>query len=456
MGFALEIVQADVLARHKRRQGCEVVFNTGTDEHGQKIYQKAIKEGLEPQVYVDEYAKRFKALKQALNLSYTHFIRTTDKKHKEAAQEMWRRCAENGFIEKGVYEAKYCVGCEMEKTDSELEGGRCPLHPKLEIEVRREENYFFKFSRLQKQLLAYYEANPDLVKPKNRFKEVKKFVAGGLRDFSISRLRQKMPWGIPVPGDGEQVMYVWFDALTNYVSTLGWPKEGLEKFWGSKEEPKAIQVAGKDNLRQQAAIWQAMLMAAGLPPSKQIFIHGFITANGQKMSKSLGNVVNPFEYVKKYGTEALRYFLLAKLHPFEDSDFTREKFEAAYNDDLANGLGNLVARVESLAAKAGVRGKDDGERKVDQAIEEALARYRFDEAMRLIWEKVKQANTLINQSRVWQLKGREQKQVLEQLIDKLKEIGDDLEPFLPRTSEIIRARMRGKIERGPALFPRLN
>ncbi len=455
IGFALEIIQADVLARWKRNLGWEVFFNTGTDEHGQKIYKKAMAAGTDPKDYVDSLVKRFRELKDKLNLSYDNFIRTTDKHHIEAAQELWKLCQENGLIEKGVYETKYCVGCEMEKTDSELENGHCPLHPNYEIELRKEENYFFKFSKLEKTLKDFYKSNPEFVKPVNRQKEIENFVAKGLRDFSISRVKEKMPWGIPVPGDESQVMYVWFDALTNYISALGWPKKKLDKFWGDEKERLAVQVAGKDNLRQQAAIWQAMLLGADLPPSKQIFIHGFITSKGQKMSKSLGNVIDPIEYVDRYGTDAVRYFLLAKLHPFEDSDFTKAKFEAAYNDDLANGLGNLVARIESMAAKENLEIKPAEKTEIDPKINSELENYRFDKAMNLIWQKIKSANAFINETKLWNLKGEEKREGLKKVIGKAREIGRDLSLFLPATGETILKRLEGKVEKGKPLFPRI-
>src|SRR3989344_6378995 len=271
IGFALEIVQADILARHRRLAGDEVVFNTGTDEHGLKVYRQALAEKKDPQAYADEYAKKFELLKDALNLSYTDFIRTTDPRHMRAAQEFWRRCEKSGDIEKKAYKIKYCVGCELEKTDSELTDGRCPVHPNLALETIEEENYFFKFSKYQKKLLDFYDGHPDFVVPDFRFNEIRKFVAGGVNDFSISRLKEKMPWGVPVPGDDSHVMYVWFDALVNYISTLGWPEDEkkFRDFW------PGVQVAGKDNLRQQTAMWQAMLMSAGLPNSRQGFLHRF-------------------------------------------------------------------------------------------------------------------------------------------------------------------------------------
>ena len=262
IGFAREVVQADALARFYRILGYEVFFNTGTDEHGQKILQKAQAENLKLQTYVDQWAEKFRNVKEELNLSYDHFIRTTDKEHLTAAQEFWEICNKNGFIYKKEYQAKYCVGCELEKTDSELVNGKCADHPNQELELRREENYFFKFSAFQEKLLEFYKKNSEFVLPAKRFNEIKQFVANGLEDFSISRLKEKMSWGIEVPGDKEQVMYVWFDALVNYISTLGWPKTSknkdnlFQKFWENSTE--RFQFCGKDNLRQQSAMWQAL------------------------------------------------------------------------------------------------------------------------------------------------------------------------------------------------------
>ncbi|KKS63057.1 MAG: Methionine-tRNA ligase [Candidatus Collierbacteria bacterium GW2011_GWD2_42_50] len=281
IGFAMEIVRADVMARLHRALGDDVFFNTGTDEHGQKIYQKAVELGIDPQKYCDESAAKFSVLKEALNLSYNSFVRTTDEHHIKAAQEFWKLCDAKGDIYKKNYKIKYCVGCELEKTDSDLVNGKCPIHPQMELEIREEENYFFRFSNYQERLLELYKNNPDFVQPDFRQNEMKIFVGGGLQDFSISRLKAKMPWGVEVPGDSEQVMFVWFDALVNYISSLGWP-ENKAKF---KEYWPGVQICGKDNLRQQTAMWQAMLMSAGLPTSKQIVVEGFITSGGAKMSK---------------------------------------------------------------------------------------------------------------------------------------------------------------------------
>lgn len=453
IGFALEIIQADAIARfHKEILKEEVIFNFGTDEHGQKIYQKALEEKKDPQKYCDEYAAKFDALKKALNLSYTNFIRTTDPKHIAAAQEFWKLCDKAGDIYKKLYKTKYCVGCELEKTDSELVSGKCPLHPNREIEIIEEENYFFKFSKYQKPLLDFYAKNPDFVVPAGKFNEIKAFVEEGLQDFSISRLASKMPWGIPVPNDPKQVMYVWFDALINYISTLGWPKDekNYKDFW------PGIQVAGKDNLRQQTAIWQAMLASAGLPFSKQVFIHGFITVEGKKISKSLGNTINPIKVAEKYGTDALRYYLLAKINPYDDSDFTFKQFEETYNGELANGLGNLGARTAKLCENSGFEFSPT-KVKVDEKIAQALQEYKFDAAIKTIWEEVTQTDQFINKEEPWTLKGDELKKVLIHLVDHLRGIAFNLKPFLPATAEKIEKQFGSpKIKAESPLFPRLS
>lgn len=347
IGFALEIIAADAVARFHALKGEKVIFNTGTDEHGMKLYQKALERGQAPQAYVDEYAAKFHLLKDALNLSYTNFIRTTDAHHKAAAQEFWTRCLNNGDIYKKQYQVKYCVGCELEKTESELENGKCPIHPTYTLELIDEENYFFRWSKYQQPLLDLYQADPDFVKPSYRLKEIQNFVAQGLMDFSISRLKAKMPWGVPVPNDPDHVMYVWFDALVNYISTLGWPENeaAFHEAWPGE------QVCGKDNLRQQSAMWQAMLMSAQLPTSKRIYVNGFITVNGQKMSKSIGNVIDPIALTKEYGTDPVRYFLLREIVFGEDGDFSYERLKERYNADLGNTFGNLVNRAIAMSKK---------------------------------------------------------------------------------------------------------
>ena len=458
IGFALEIVQADVVARYHRQNGDEVIFNTGTDEHGVKIYRKAKEQGIDTQEYVDIYAAKFDKLKKALNLSYTNFIRTSNPDHKKAAQYFWNLCLKNGDIEKRKSKIKYCSGCELEKTASELVDDHCPIHPNIELEEIEEENYFFKFSKYEKLLLDFYKKNPNFVVPDFRFNEIIKFTENGLKDFSISRLKEKMPWGVPVPNDNNQVMYVWFDALINYISTLGWPnnKKNFKAFW------PVIQVAGKDNLRQQSAMWQAMLMSAGLPSSKQILIHGFIVSGKQKMSKSLGNVIDPFELVKKYGCDAVRYYLLRHINPFEDSDFTIEKFENAYNADLANGLGNVVNRVSGLIEQNVISCKlvNKQTNKLDKEFEKLIKGYNFDKSIKYIWEKISKIDQVISETKPWELakagKTKEVEKILNQSVKDLLDIAYHLEPFLPETAKKVKEIFKAdKIVKGEALFPRL-
>jgi len=429
IGFAMEIVQADALARHKRLMGYDVLFNFGTDEHGQKIYNKAVEQGLDPQAYCDEYAEKFVYLKDGLNLSYNNFIRTTDEHHVKAAQEFWNRCNEKGDIYKKMYKVKYCVGCELEKTDSELVDGKCPWHPDKSLEIREEENYFFRFSRYQDKLLTLYDEINDFVVPKRRLNEIRIFVEGGLKDFSISRLKSKMPWGIEVPNDPDHVMYVWFDALVNYVSAIGWPDD-LEKF--NKYWP-VVQVAGKDNLRQQSSMWQAMLMSAGLEPSKKIFIHGFINADGQKMSKSLGNTVEPLKLVEEYGTDALRYYILRAFNDIEDSDFTIKKFEERYNSELANGLGNLVSRVVKMMDKPFVTNKTYTEVVTDE-LNSLYDNFKFNDIVEYIYKMVKGANEYMNEKAPWKLDGVEKENVLTNMANKIYDIALLVEPVMPDTS----------------------
>ncbi len=460
IGMALELIQADVIARFHRILGDEVVFNFGTDEHGQKIYQKAVEQNKTPQKYCDEYSAKFRLLKDALNLSYTNFIRTTDEHHVKAAQEFWKLCAANDDIYKKQYKIKYCVGCELEKTDSELVDGKCPLHPNLEIQTYEEENYFFRFSKYQQQLLDLYKKNPNFVVPASKLHEIHNFVEQGLQDFSISRLKSKMPWGIDVPGDEEHVMYVWFDALINYVSTIGWPEDtkNFEKFW------PVYQFAGKDQVRQQAAMWQAMLFSAKLPNSAQVFIHGFMTVDGQKISKSLGNTIDPIAVTKEYGIDTLRYYLLAKIHPWEDSDFSWEKFKDSHNADLANGLGNLVSRVAKLCENSHftLMGSSDRTSMHVIGVEEytkALSEYRFNDALAFVWNKIRETDKYIDEEKPWDLLKKQDerlKDVLAHCIDQLQEIAGLLEPFLPETAGKIEKQFQGpEITATTPLFPRL-
>jgi len=454
LGHAFELVEADIIARFHRGLGDDVFFNTGTDEHGLKVYRKAQEKGEIIQNYCDSCADNFRKLQSTLNLSNDAFIRTTDNHHKESAQEFWRRSFQAGDIYKKNYKIKYCVGCELEKTDSDLEDGKCPDHPNLEIEIIEEENYFFRLSKYQDKLLDFYEKNPSFVLPEKRFNEAKKFVESGLSDFSISRLKEKMPWGVQVPDDQGHVMYVWFDALVNYISTLGWPEDDkkFQAFW------PGVQLAGKDNLRQQAVMWQAMLMSVGLPNTIQVVIHGFITSGGKKMSKTVGNVINPFETVDGYGTDALRYYLAREVSPFEDSDFTEDKFKEAYNANLANGLGNLVSRIMKMfvayevaedkkkfifndfkSFEVMVRGESYKEYR------EMMNNFEFGKVMDFAWGKIGEIDKQIQETQPFKLiktdKGKAIDEVV-RLVGELWSIANLLTPFMPETSHKIKEAIR--------------
>ncbi len=455
IGFALEIIRADVLARYQRELGNEVFFNTGVDEHGQKIYNKAKEQGISAQDYCDQMASKFNILKESLNLSYNSFIRTTDSAHEAAAQEFWRRCLASGDIYKKNYQTKYCVGCELEKTDSDLVNDRCPDHPNNELEIIDEENYFFRFSKYQEPLLNFYKTNPNFVRPQTKFNEIIKFVEMGLSDFSISRLKTKMPWGVAVPDDAEQVMYVWFDALVNYISCLGWPAnlDSFNQFW------PGLQICGKDNLRQQTAMWQAMLMSAGVANSKQVLINGFITSDGQKMSKSLGNVVSPIELVEKYGTDAVRYYLLAAI-TLADGDFSLDKFLTKYNADLANGLGNLLARVTTLIEKNNltIELQACANSSLLEDYHKCLADYDFSGALARLWEEVKVADEIITRTKPWTITDpKELHESLAPLAQTLYDLGKLLLPFLPTSAAKIITTLEAKpIKKSEPLFARLS
>jgi len=446
LGHALEFVRADVIARHKSQLGFNVFFNTGTDDHGIKIYKNAIESGKTPQEYADYYAEKIKELLKLLGINENsgfsrNFIRTTDISHIRSAQEFWKLCDKNGYIYKKAYKVKYCVGCELEKSDSELADGCCPDHPNLEIEFIDEENYFFRFSAFQDRLLKFYEKNPNFVIPDFRFNEIKAFVKRGLTDFSISRLKSKMPWGIEVPDDDKQVMYVWFDALVNYISAIGWPDD-LNKFntWQVKSGGM-VQYCGKDNLRQQSAMWQSMLMAVDLPNSKTIVIDGFVTgAGGIKMSKSLGNTADPVELIKEYGTDAMRYYVTRELSPFEDSPFTKEMFKDAYNANLANGLGNLVSRIMTMSQKNIEEPVRVSEVKLSDNFKKAMDKYNLQEAMNIVWEKISSLDSMIQKTQPFKLVKTDKEkaeQILKELVCGVYEIAVYLEAIMPETSKKI-------------------
>lgn len=454
IGFAMEIIHADIVARAKKLQGFEVFFNTGSDEHGQKMFQKAIEAKKDPKLYMDEFAEKFKNLKSILNLSdEINFIRTTDEHHKKSAQEFWKRCLVSGDIYKKEYKTKYCIGCELEKTDSELVNGKCPIHPDKELEIREETNYFFRFSKYGPKLLTLYNKKSDFVLPDFRLNEIRALIDRGLEDFSISRLASKMPWGVPVPDDPEHVMYVWFDALVNYVSAVGWPDDmdSFRKWW------PVVQFAGKDQVRQQAAMWQAMLMSAGLPNSEKIVIHGFINIAGQKMSKSLGNVVGPVEIVNEWGIDTLRYYLSREVNQFEDSDFTYEKFKESYNANLANGLGNLVSRIMKMA-------QDNLENPVQipefENMEEYfgfLNSFEINKATDYIWKKIGEMDQFIQDNQPFKVIKTDKengKKMIFEMVVRLYSVARMLNPIMPETSQKIKELIKQNKSPEKPLFAR--
>lgn len=456
IGFALEIVQADSLARAWRLQGEKVFFSTGTDEHGQKILQAAEKAGQDVQAYVDEYARAFEKLKDALSITNDAFIRTTDPQHVIAAKEMWRRCDAAGDIYKKSYTGRYCVGCEAYKTEKEAtDNGHCSVHPHLALEEITEENYFFRFSKYQEQLLAYLSREGSVV-PAWRREEAIRFVAGGLEDFSISRDAARLSWGIPVPGDESQVMYVWFDALTNYVSTLGWPEEegDFTTFW---KEGTVLQVAGKDQVRFQSLMWQAMLLSAGIKNTDTVFYHGFINSGGQKMSKSLGNVISPYALTEKYGTDAARYLLLRHVHPFEDADVTFERMDEWYTANLVNGLGNLVARVMKLAEQYLPEPVARPAQEDRSRIQAKLDAFEFNEALDVVFARIAVADARITAEEPFKVVKTDPEKgmaIIAELAEEVYRIADLLQPFMPATSDAVKEAVLAN-RKPENLFPRL-
>ncbi len=438
IGFALELVQSDAIARYQRLAGKEVFFSTGTDEFGQKIWQASQKQGKPAQEYVDHYAEVFLDLTRDLNLSIDNFIRTTSKEHIEAVQEFWRLCDQKGDIYKKTYEGLYCVGCEKFIVEKDLVDGKCVLHPTLTHEMVEEENYFFKLGNYKAELLKYLNGEKAII-PEWRRKEAIDYVENAMEDFSISRSKERLTWGVPIPLDDTQVMYVWFGAFVNYISTLGWPKnkENFEKFWQNGE---TVQTAGKDMVKFQSVMWQGMLMSAGLKTTDTIAYHGFVTGEGGiRMSKSLGNVINPTDIVKEYGTDALRYFLLREISSFEDSPFTMERFKEAYNSGLANGLGNLISRVMTMAED----NLDSAEQEFDAPhtiYHDSFKNFDIRSAMEYIWGLVAIADKEIQDTqpfKVVKVNKEEGVKLIVNLVKQLKIIAKLLEPCLPETAEKI-------------------
>ncbi len=441
IGHALEFIQADALARYWRLMGHEVFFTTGTDEHGQKIAEKADENNQNRQEYVDYYAEEFIKLKAVLNLSYDNFIRTTDEKHKLAAVEMWNLCEKADDIYKKKYVGLYCIGCEVYYTEKELDENKCCTIHKKPVEEVEEENYFFRLSNYQGYLEEYL-SDTSRALPDWQRRWAFDFVHAGLEDLSISRQKSRMDWGIPVPNDDEQVMYVWFDALTNYISTLGWPADidnNFQKFWIDGD---TVQIAGKDQIRFQSIIWQAMLKSAGIKTTDKVVYHGFINSQGQKMSKSLGNVISPHELVEKYGTDATRYILLRHTHPFYDSDLTWEKMDEYYTANLVNGLGNLTARIMKMAATH----LDGPIEKPEVAGFDAEYLHGFDShnlqgVCDYLWSKVKQLDEKIAETEPFKLVKTNKEDaiiIIKELTHDLYIIAHMLHPIMPEANVIIK------------------
>lgn len=489
IGTAMEMIRADVVARYKRYAGYEVFFNTGTDEHGQKIYEGAAKEGLSTQAYVDKNSEKFKQFHKLANISYDAFIRTTDDKHKAAAQKMWNICLANGDIYKSKQSINYCVGCEMEKTDSELVDGKCPDHPNRDLVISEEENYFFKFSKYQAQLLNLYsDVNQQpLVLPDFRQNEIRKFVEGGLHDFSVSRLKSKMPWGVEVPGDSDHVMYVWFDALTSYIATLDWASyeaasnthndtSNFKKFWLQDDcvAREVVQYCGKDNNKAQSAIWQAMLLSAGIPNTSKVVINGHIISGGVKMSKSIGNVISPFDIIAEYGSmtdypeEVLRFVMCHEVSTHEDSDITKESIRIAYGAYLQNGIGNQVNRILKLSSQY-LKEEDIKEiltklesSKLNNAYTDNLDNFKINEAIHLVTDKVKSLDEYIQSKAPFKLiksdnkvEQEEARDIIRDCLYMLGDMSHHLYFFMPRTAMTIYEAVKTNTMPSKALFNRL-
>ncbi len=456
LGFALEAVQADVIARYYRQQGVRTFLLTGADENSLKNVKAAEEAGLSTQELCDIHAKEFADLKDILNFSYDAFFRSSNKnKHWPGVQKLWRLCQDK--IYKKPYTGLYCVGCEQFYTENELVDGKCPEH-KTKPEEVSEENYFFKLSDYQETLKDLIERDELKVFPTERKNEALGFINQGLEDFSISRsVKRAKGWGVSVPDDPDQMMYVWFDALGIYLTGAGYgtDEETFNKWW-----PADTHLIGKGILRFHAIYWPAILLAAGLPLPKSIYVHGYLTVEGEKISKSLGNAVDPKELVEKYGADAIRYFLLKEIPFGGDGDFSEERFKEVYNADLANGLGNLVARVAKLAEKSGFEfGQTDSLDEVfDEEWAKALEDFRFDIALQRIWLDISAVDKHIDHYAPWNEKDeRKLKNILQSEIDDLRKIALRLKPFLPETAEKIEQQFsKSEIKSESPLFPRKN
>jgi methionyl-tRNA synthetase len=441
IGFAMEIIEADAIARYFRLTGHDTYFLTGADEHGIKQQRTAEKLGISPQELCDQNAQKFMELTKILNISNDDFIRTTDqKRHWPAVQKLWKKLSEAGDIYKSEYEGLYCSGCERFMTEKELVDGLCPHHDRPEKVV--EENYFFRLSKYSKTVQKLVETKKVEVVPEFRAAEIMNVIKDGLQDVSFSRSRKTLSWGIPVPGDEEQVIYVWCDALPNYISAIGYANETeqFKKYW-----PRVIHVIGKDIVRFHVALWPAMLLSAQVPPPEKVLIHGFITSEGKKMSKSLGNVVDPVEITRQYGVDALRYYLLSEIPVGQDGDFSQCLFEERYTAHLANNLGNLLNRV-LLMTKKYFAGKIPPPTDpvplvlaAWQAYQKEMEALMLHKGIAVVFELINHLNKMIEEEKPWELAKNNQidklLNLMYRLLESLRQVSLMLWPFLPDTAE---------------------
>ena len=447
IGFAMELIQADCLARFFRQRGHKVFFLTGTDEHGSKIFKTAQTKGMGAQEFVDANAAQFQRLCQVLHISNDDFIRTTSQRHKSGAQAFWQLLQDQDLFEKKEFTGKYCTGCEAFLTEKDLDAdGNCPHHLK-KPETLSEENYFFALGKFEKKILQALREGELRIFPESRGAEIRNFVHKGLRSISFSRPAKVLPWGIDVPGDSGQTIYVWADALTNYLTALGFGQKdsgNVATFW---ENAQRIHLVGKDILRFHAVFWPAMLMGAGVKIPGNILTHGFLTCEGQKMSKSLGNVVDPFEICETFGADSLRFFILHEVPFGRDADFSRSRFVEIRNSFLANGLGNLLSRVVVLAGKAGLEkfsGKllvgefQDSWQGASNTLEKLPENFQFENAIGAIFKFIDFLNKKIDREKPWQLLKTDlprAKEILQQFATSLQKVACALWPFLPTTCE---------------------
>jgi len=457
IGHSLEYVQTDVMARYFRiKYGKENVFAlTGSDENALKNVLAAEAAGKETQEFIDEKTQEFQKLYQVLDLSFDDFIRTTEERHIEGAQKLWSKFKKED-IYLDTYEGLYCVGCEEFKTEKDLVDGMCDEHKKKPERVS-EQNYFFKLSNYQKQIEALITKEQIKIVPEKRKNEVLGFIKEGLKDFSISRsMKRARNWGVPVPDDPTQVMYVWVDALSNYITALDYANEGelYKKFW-EREGVERIHVIGKGIVKFHALYWIGMLLSAGVPLPTQEFVHGYVTVDGNKIGKSLGNAIHPKVVIDKYGVDAFRYYLLKEIPAYGDGDYASSRMSEIYKSDLQNGLGNLVARVAAMAGES-IKYKVKST-KLSIDVCEALEMYKFDMALAQVWTRIKKADQFVSEKRVWELEGKEKVEALVWLVGEIRQIATDLTPFLPSTAaKIAEVYDQEQIVKGEALFPRLS